>query len=144
MATATATPTLAAYPAGIDNSQRVIYAYGTLAIQASPATYATGGLPITWYTMLQGISNLMLEVQGSNLTPVMVWFTSAAVSGTTVGGYAYVWNKANNAIQLLASSGTQTAGTGTVTEEMTNGTAIPAAVSNDTILFEAVFIRNFG
>ena len=147
MATATATATIDAYPGGIDNSQRVIYVSGVISVSASPATYASGGLTITWLGVSQGpgtgSSGLFPLIQGVDAAPFMVWLASAATSGTTVGGYVYVWNKANNSLQLLASAGTQTAGTGTISEEMTAGTAIPAAVSSDVIRFEAIFVRNF-
>jgi hypothetical protein len=145
MATATATITIDAFPAGIDNSQRVIYVSGTIAVSASPATYATGGLALNWAGLQAGGNYLFVESQGSNLNPFMVWLTSAAVSGTTVGGYGYVWNKANNTFQILATTGALgTAGVSPTQEEMANGTAIPAAISNDTIRFEAIFIRNLG
>lgn len=145
MAVATVTPTIFPFPGGIDNSQRVIYVYGTVAVQASPATYATSagvGLPIVWTGLLQQVSNLPLETQGSNVNPVAVYFTSAGTSGTTVGGFGYAWNKATNGFQILAASA-GLAGTAT-TEEFPASTAIPASVSGDTILFEAIFIRNLG
>jgi len=143
MATATCTITVDNYPAGVDNSQRVIYVSGTFAVQASPATYATGGLALNWQTMLNTQGQLVnLPLGPGGLNPFMVWVSSAATAGTTVGGYGYVWNKASNTLQLLAASGGAT-GTGPVSQEMTNTTAIPASVSNDTIRFEAIFIRSY-
>lgn len=129
MATATATVTIDNYPTGIDYSQKLIYVRGTVAIQASPATYATGGLTLSWVNE---------QLKSPLATPVDAWFYSAGAAGTTVGGYGYLWNKANNKLVIMAAA-TVTAGTGPQQQEMTNTTAIPAAVSNDTIRFEAVF-----
>jgi len=150
MATATATITIDAYPGGIDQSQRVMYVLGTIAISASPNTYATNGIPLLFENAVDPAgAKVLLPVAPTGaaglgyVVPAMLWLASAATTGTTVGGYGYTWNKANNSVQILASSGTQTAGTGTVSQEMTNGTAIPAAVSGDTIRFEAVFIRSW-
>lgn len=142
MATATATLSIYPYPQGIDNSQRVIYVTGTVAIQASPATYATGGLTLNWTGLLQTVTNLPIVAQGTDLAPFLVWFQGVGLAGSTVGGYTYVWNKASDTFQIGAAV-TVTAGTGPTFEEMTNGTAIPAAVSNDTIQFEATFVRAF-
>lgn len=145
MATALCTITIDNFPAGIDNSQRVIYVSGTIAIQAGPATYLTGGLALNWQAALDASGQLanLIAVGPGGLKPFMVWLSSGATAGTTVGGFGYVWNKASNTLQLLASSGTQTAGTGTISQEMTNTTAIPASVSNDVIRFEAIFVRSF-
>lgn len=147
MANATVTITVDNYPTGVDNSQRVIFVTGTLAVSASPTTYVTGGLALTWANATDSTGHSffgdLVKVGPQGLTPAVVWLVSAATAGTTVGGFGYVWNKASNTLQLLASAGTQTAGTGTISQEMTNGTAIPAAVSNDVIRFQAEFPRSY-
>ena len=48
MAAATVTATAAAFPDGQDSTQRRLIIYGRLTIQANPATYQTGGLPISF------------------------------------------------------------------------------------------------
>jgi hypothetical protein len=136
MATATATPTLDAYPNGIDQGERFIYARGEVAISASPATYATGGLSLNWASLTGMDGGFQLPVSPTDLAaPVDVDFRSQ-----TGSGWVYRWNKANNMLQIMAASG-GSAGTGAPEEEMTNGTAIPAGVSGDTIRFLAVFVR---
>ena len=120
MATATATPTI---DIGGIKGKRIFYdndmAYvnGTIAIQASPATYVTGGLPLNW-----------LAVAGfpTRNTPYFVWV--AAADGQVA--YQYQWRKSTGNLIIY------TAGA-----ELANALAIPAAVSGDTIQFEAVVQR---
>lgn len=120
MANATTTITVDNYPIGIDNSQRTIFVIGTIAISASPTTYVTGGLALTWANATDSTGHSffgdLVKAGPQSLIPALVWLTSAATAGTTVGGFGYVWNKAANTIQLLASAGTQTAGTGTISQ----------------------------
>ena len=129
MATATATATVdATGPKGyrIFNDMDMMHVWGTLAIQASPATYATGGLAISW--TIPGIDT-------ANLTPYHVEFFS--VNG---GLYEYEWNAASGKFQLFSAS----AGVANAApfQEFTNATAIPANVSSDTIRFHAIFQRS--
>lgn len=136
MATATATPTAYAYPNGIENGQRTIQVFGTIAIQASPATYATGGLTLNFATMSGIDGGFNLPVSPTDLaSPMEVYFES--VSGS---GWTYLWQKSTNSLKIMASSG-GAAGTTASLEEMTNATAIPATVSGDTIQFKATFLR---
>jgi hypothetical protein len=122
MAGTTATITPYVYPSGYDNSQRMQTVRGTVAIGASPATYATGGVLLSW--KIEGIKS----TSGS---PIQVTFGS-----NTGSGYVYNWIKSTNAIQILTGAAAQSPQT-----ELTNGASIPAAVSGDTIWFEAVFAR---
>lgn len=162
MAQALITLTANQYPGGIENTQHLITMRGTVTVTASPATYAAGGLgnvsgtqAINWQQVGNGgiassgsAYENGLKVQGIYDNPIQVTFFSvgnnaaSGVASLVGGGYKYVWNKANGTFQILAASG-GTAGTGPVTEELTAGTAIPSAVSNDTILFEAVFVRSY-
>lgn len=133
MAVATATVTVSAFPNGQTNDERFIHVLGTIAISASPATYATGGLALS-FTPLASDSGGFISVLPDNATPVMVYIDS-------VGGglFEYGWNKANNKIQIFAASA-GAAGTAPFVE--LGAVAIPAGVSGDTIAFEALFVRN--
>lgn len=97
--------------------------YGTLAIGASPGTYPTGGLSISW---IVGDTPKVV-----NTTPKDVWLYGAA-------GYYYTWNPSTNKIQIWTGAAAQSPLT-----ELTNGASIPAAVSGDTIRFEARFSKAF-
>lgn len=120
MATATAVFTPAKYPNGNDNSQRNQHLYGTIAVQASPATYVTGGLPLT---IAPGSAEAVKSLNPTNF----VW---ADVDSITAGnGYT---------VQLSASKlRISVAGA-----ELTNGEAIPSGVSGDTIQAHLVVSRN--
>jgi hypothetical protein len=122
MAGTTATITPSAYPNGYDNTQRMQHVYGTVAIGASPLTYATGGVALSW--KIEGIKS-------TSQLPIWVEFISFGGSG-----YQYAWEKTGNTIQILTGAAAQSPLT-----ELTNGAAIPAAVSGDTISFHAVFVR---
>ena len=120
MATATATPTIDV--GGIKgyrifNDNDMAHVYGTIAVQASPATYVTGGLPLNW-----------LGVAGfpTRNTPYFVWV--GAADGQVA--YQYQWRKSTGTIMIY------TAGA-----ELANALAIPAAVSGDVIQFEAIVQR---
>lgn len=139
MAQATVTITYDDLLSNQDAGQHSQWMYGTITVSASPSTYATGGLSglasgggIIW--TVGDFPKVRIAV------PKDVNFYSAALSGTTVGGFGYMWNKTNNTFQIAAST-TVVAGTGAQQQEMTNATAIPANVSNDTIRFEARFLK---
>ena len=134
MAQATVTITYDDFVSAQDSDQHSQWMYGTIAIQASPATYATGGLGT-------GITGSINWVVGDfpkvfTLTPKDVLFYSAGAAGSTIGGFGYNWNKASNKFMIMAAIAV-VAGTGPTQQEMTTGTAIPANVSNDVIRFEA-------
>lgn len=149
MARATVTLTPNSFPAGVDNTQHLIYLRGTCKISASPDFYTAGGLALSWQGALNASQiKEFLRVQGTYITPIQATFFSTATSaygssGTYVGGFPYLWNKANNTLQIMASPVAEVQGTGPVWQEMTDATAIPAQVSSDTILFEAVFVRSY-
>lgn len=118
-----------------DVGQHSQWMYGTITVNAG--TYATGGIgtAVASSNIVWGVADFP---KVRNQVPKDVYFYSAGLSGTTVGGYAYLWNKANNSFQIGAAA-TVTAGTGPQQEEMTNGTSVPAAITGDTIRFEARF-----
>lgn len=130
MATATATMTLYPYPKGVDNTQRRKVLMGTCAVQASPAAYATGGLPITWSQLAPSASADGLSEPTT--TPLVADFYS--ISGS---GFVYAYNKSTGKLQIFTGAAAQSALT-----ELTNASAIPAGVSGDTIEVYAEFIRN--
>jgi hypothetical protein len=147
MAKALVTLTANQYPADVNNTQHLTTLRGTAAIQASPAFYTAGGLALSWSGVTNGQKSVVPKVQGIYVTPIQVTFFSAGSSyygssGTYVGGFPYLWNKALNTLQIMAAAAV-TAGTGPVMQELADATAIPAQVSNDVILFEAVFVRSF-
>lgn len=122
-----------------DSAQHSQWMYGTLTVSASPATYPTGGL--SGLTSGGGIIWQIGDFPKVRVaTPKDVYFYSAKLTGTTIGGYTYFWNQANNTFQIGAAV-TVVSGTGASQTELTNGTAIPANVSNDTIRFEARFLK---
>lgn len=149
MATSKVTITVNNFPAGVDNTQHLTYVRGVVAIGSG--TYAAGGLALNWQAMLNAASQaVQVKAQGIYLTPIQVTFFSAGTSyyqggpsNVYAGGFPYVWNKANNTLQILANPGSQAFGTGPVTQEMTDGTTTPAAVTSDVIMFEAVFVRSY-
>lgn len=102
------------------NDIDMAHAWGHIVIPPAPATYTTGGLPITW-SSVQGFPP-------SPIAPYMVMFWSVAGNAA----YTYLWNAATGNIQIFAAAGT----------ELANASAIPAAVSGDTIRFEAIVQRS--
>lgn len=100
------------------NDIDMAHSWGRITIPPAPATYATGGLPIVW----SSVQNFP-----GPFAPYMVRFYSVAGNGA----YTYLWNAATGNIQIF------TAGA-----ELANALAIPAAVSGDTIRFEAIVQRS--
>lgn len=139
MAQATVTITYDDFLSAQDVDQHSQSMYGTIAVSASPSTYATGGLGTGVTGSINWVVGDFPKVFG--LTPKDVFFYSAAASGTTIGGFGYLWNKANNKFVIMAAT-TVVAGTGAQQQEMTTGTAIPANISGDTIRFLARFLKS--
>ena len=122
MAASTATPTINAFPNGVDNTARRQIIDGTVAISASPGTYVTNGLPISFV-------NEQLKVATAK---------PAAVSFSGLAGYVYVYDYAHATIRIFE---TGNATTGVPLQELANALAMPAGVSGDTITFHAEFPR---
>lgn len=76
---ATVTPTISAFPQGLDQTQRRVRVFGTLAFQASTQFYTTGGRPF----ILAGVNGMPGL---SNPVPLQV-----RVYSKTGSGYVYVW-----------------------------------------------------
>lgn len=119
-ATATATVDLTRRP---DVSQRYFGVFFTIAVTANPDTYATGGLTLS----------LAVKNNPANRPPVMTWVWSE----DPANGYIFMYQSgttiANGKLCIMASV-TVVNGTGPVCVQMTNATAIPAAISGDTKL----------
>lgn len=130
MATATAVVTINAYPNGVDNTLRHEVVFGTLAVSASPATYLTNGLPVTFDTASKE------KVKSSTLVPMWGFIQGVA-------GYQYTYDPVHGTIRIFESpavaSAPSVAAPGT---ELTNGSAIPAGVSGDTIFVRFEVNRN--
>lgn len=122
MATALAVGTENAYPSGKDMTQRRFHTYGTVAINASPATYAAGGLVFSFAAPVFDVSSQ---------TPIDLDIKS--VSGS---GYVYVWVKSTNKIEIYTGAAAQSPLT-----QLTDGATIPTAVSGDTIVYHAQFLK---
>jgi hypothetical protein len=130
MAQATAVLTVDNFPFGIDNTQRRVKVYGTVAIGTTSETYLTTGLPLSWQTLVdKSGQNVLINTQ--QLTPVRVSFED--YSGT---GYVFQWNKAHDSIQIFL---TGTAANDPLNEFGEND--IPSAIATATIVFTAEFIR---
>lgn len=123
MATATAIVTISAYPNGVDNTLRHEVVFGTLAVQASPATYVTNGLPVTFDSASRE------KIKANTL--VAVWGDIAGVSG-----FFYQYDVVRKTLRIYQQDGT----TGKLTE-LANASAIPAGVSGDTIQVRFEFNR---
>lgn len=123
MSTATAVVTINSYPNGVDNTQRSEIVKGTLAIGASPLTYVTNGLPIT-YANNEAIKSLTLTAN---------W---GVIYG--IAGYVYQYDPAHNTVRIYTTAETS----GVPLVELTNTTAIPSGVSGDTIYCRFEFARN--
>ena len=128
MTVTASTLTLNPYPNGKDNTQRRTIYNGTVAIGASPLTYASGGVPVSWASLSNAAAELFTE---ENSTPIEAWFES--VSGS---GYWYVYNVATSKLQIFVGG----ASASLPAAELAAG-AVPAGVSGDSIVFHAEFAR---
>lgn len=120
MATAVVVPTITKrYKVG-----RTIHLYGTLAIDASPDTYLTGGL----------VLDLSGKAPGCRKPPLFLYAHG-------ISGYWYEWavgtTIANGKLKARVAT---SVGAGDLPQtEFGNGTAISAALSGDTVTFWAQF-----
>lgn len=123
MATATAVGTENAFPSGKDMTQRRFHTYGSVAISASPATYAAGGLAWSFAAAVFDVSSQ---------TPIALDIVS--VSGS---GYVYQWVLSTNKVKVLSGAAAQSPLT-----ELTDAEAIPAGVSGDVLAYHAQFLKS--
>lgn len=133
MATATATLSENSYPFGLSEGNDFVIIHGTVAIQAASATYAAGGLAISWTGL--GSNRFSSKGDGTNAgTPYAAIFTSQGPNGTNA--FVYLWNRATEKLQIFTGAAAQTGLT-----EITDGATIPAGVSSDHVAFMAWFKR---
>jgi hypothetical protein len=101
---------------------------GTLAITASPATYTLGGIVCSFLKALIKASRAPIFVQ--------IYGVGAGTTGTLFE-YRYILgtDASNGLLKIFSGGSGSTAGLA----EFTDGTAIPADVSGDTINFMAIF-----
>ena len=125
MSNATATPTLLAYPAGFEYSQKTETIRGTIAV--SSAVYNAGGIPLSFNT-LEPVKTGAVPFQ------VLVWSAAPLVSNHT--NYIYSYNTVTHNLQIWVVG----AVSGAALSELTPGT-VPAGVVSDTIQFEAKFSK---
>jgi len=116
VASATATFTTEGYTARVD--ERYITHYGTIAIDASTDTYATGGLTLSLAAVPGMVNAVPAEVRIWSEAGAATQYTYAYKPGTTI---------ANGKILAYTGDAEVTAG------------AVPAGVSGDTIKFSATF-----
>lgn len=128
MAEAVATPSITE---PVDNMMRTLIVRGTIAVSANPATYVTGGIPLSF----AGFDDIK-----SGSPPLNVKVFSQPAAGVSPSGYVYEFtpgtSQANGLLAILTGAAAQSPLT-----ELTNGAAIPAGVSGDVIYFEATFPR---
>lgn len=117
---ATATATFTRNKTKMDVSERYVTHYGTVAIQASPATYATGGLTLDLSAVL---SNDLPEDVNINFDPPTGWLLRYSTGSTLKNGKVAIYGY----VPTDATAGTLPLG------EFDNATAIPASVSGGTI-----------
>ena len=105
-----------------DLAGKTIRAWGTVAFAAG--TYTTGGLAM-------GLLNFAdaRTVDFNGFLKCVVWGEDP-VTGS-VGGYSYHYSPVGDVLQIFDKTGT----------ELGSGAAIPAAVLNDIVMFEATWNR---
>jgi hypothetical protein len=118
MATATATFTVAAYPNGVDNTQRRQKLTGTVALNVG-GLYATNGIPLTWKFLSAEGGSFIPNFSATK--PSWAEFLSQAAQPSS-----YVYDPVHNTMRIALAN-----------VELEDGDAIPA----DTIGFEAEFPR---
>jgi len=108
-------------PTYLDVTERFVEYYGTIAIDAAPDTYPTGGITCSLSTT---------DVMGNEVPhDVRIW-TDPPIGW--VFGYDSGTNLTNGKVLIFGFDGDNT-GAITPLDEIANGTAIPAAVSGATI-----------
>lgn len=129
LSTATLTETAVTTSGPSRAGSRMLEWWGTLAISASPGTYATGGLTMSFANF---------DAVKSSSLPVLVEIKSAhpaasAQANLYVYSYAPGTSIADGTVQIFTGAAAQTALT-----ELSAG-ATPAGVSGDTIVVHAYF-----
>jgi|SRR5271169_3231443 len=124
MVASVATPTRNYNIQADSNGRHQVY-WGTLAITGGAATYTTGGIACSF-------AGVVFVPHQSPPVTVYIWSENGGADGY-VFQYITGTTLANGLVQISASQ-TVVNGTGPVYVDMTNATAIPAAISGDTKL----------
>ena len=132
MANAVATFALGSDLNAVDTTERSLILRGTVTVGPSPLQYVTAGI-------LADLTALKDALKSGQLpTSVKIWSMPSTASAET-NVYIYLFclgtTQANGKMQVYTGAAAQTALT-----ELSAGN-IPAGVSGDTIVFEAVFPR---
>jgi hypothetical protein len=116
MAVATAIPTVLS-DNQIWTAGTMMHVLGSIALQASPATYVTGGLTLNFNVALIKAQRVPQRVN--------IWSQNGYI-------YSYVpgTDNTNGTMKIFTAIGT----------ELGNGVAIPAGNSGDTITFEGIWL----
>ena len=125
MATALAKVTVVGGDNGVWFDGQMLHVLMTVAIDANPATYLTGGL-------VMALNDPLIKAQRK---PQVVY-----VQGIAGYEYRYVPGTDNTNGKLLVLAQTNAAAEDAPLGELTSGNAIPAACSGDTIIAEALFL----
>ena len=128
MTATTLTLTESKFPNALFEANNFVDICGTAAFGASPLTYSTGGVAVSWAIP----SNRFSANSGK---PVFAQFFSQTPNPVT-NLYIYAYNSATAKLLIYTGAAAQTALT-----ELTDGASIPAGVSGDSIFFVARFVR---
>lgn len=128
MPQATAVFTESVYPFGNDDTERHQIKFGQIAVSASPATYTTNGLPISYAnaeSIKSGLPALSPPLVLSPPQPTCpIWGDIVGLSGANT----YAFDPVHGTLRIYVSG-----------TEATGGAAIPAGVSGDTIVARLEF-----
>jgi hypothetical protein len=107
-----------------DISSKTIRAFGQVTF--SSGTYTTGGLAMGLTTYADNKT-----IDFNNFLRCTVWGEDVITTSPPVGGYSFHYSPTGDVLQILLNG-----------TELGNGASVPAAVLNDTTLFEAIWDRS--
>lgn len=120
-----ATGTMKATITLIDNTQKNIVAFGTVAISAATDTYATGGLVMTGF--------LSDQIKTNQTAPNILEIMTMPAAGTSPSGYSYIYcygtTLDNGKVAIMNG-----------TTEFSNAAALTAPAA-DVLIFRASYQR---
>ena len=112
---------------GDEFTQKTQVLRGTFTVTGT-GNYVSGGIPVSW----------AVEPLKTTAPPfeVLVWSAAGSPPTTGASGYVYVYNAANQKVQIFENGGSPAA-----FQEMANGLTLPSGVLNDYIQFRATFSK---
>jgi len=139
MAIATATITVFPYPKGVDNTQRMLYIRGTIAISTG-GTYPPGGFPLNW-SGLEQLKVIPLGAQTPSSTGLLQPFQMQILSAANPpSGYIYITDGVLGNLHIFETDN-GAAGSNASGPLLEIGGGISNSIVTDVIQFEAVFVR---